>query len=269
MAGSFGIGIIGGGNMGEALIRGLLSAYKPTDIMVNDISRGRMKFLHEKYRIRPLSSVAELARGSSVIILAVKPQQTDNVLSDIAAFLTPRKLIISVAAGIKTERIEKAAGGKIPVIRSMPNMPALIAKGISAVCRGRFAKGADIKFAVKILSSVGKVIEVKEEMMDVVTAVSGSGPAYFFYLIQLLTEAAVENGLSEYAAKELASQTAFGAVSMILETQQDPATLRQKVTSKGGTTQAAFSVFEKEGLARVVKKAIEAAIKRSEELSCL
>ena len=262
------IGIIGGGNMGEALIKGLSGAYKPQDIIVSDVSRGRTGFLRKRYRIRSAASNAELAKDSSVIVLAVKPQQADSVLSDIAAFLTRQKLIISVAAGITTPRIEKAAGGKIPVVRSMPNMPALIGKGICAVCPGRFAKESDIRLAIKILSSVGKVVEVKEDMMDVVTAISGSGPAYFFYLIQTLTEAAVKNGLSEEVAKELVVQTAFGAASLILETKQDSAALRQKVASKSGTTEAAFSVFEKEGFGKILEKGIKAAIKRSKEISC-
>lgn len=268
------IGIIGGGNMGEALIKGLLGV-PGMSIAVSDVSRSRLRFLQRNYRIQPALSNIELARRAGVIILAVKPHAIGVVLSEIKPFLNEEKLIISIAAGITTRHIEKLLGGlggrrgrKIAVIRAMPNMPALAGKGISAICAGNFAKNGDRQIAAKILSSVGKAVEVKEAFMDAVTAISGSGPAYFFFLIEVLIGIGVKRGLNEETARELAVQTAFGSASVILESRQDPRILRQKVTSKGGTTEAAFKIFQRDGLGRILENGITAAIKRSKELRC-
>lgn len=260
------IGIIGAGNMGEALIKGILSA-GGADIIVSDASEQRRQFLKKNYKVAVLASNEELVRQSDIVILAVKPETIDAVLSEIRAALNEKKQVISIAAGITTGHIEKRLNKKTSVIRAMPNMPALIGKGISAICSGKFTKPADKQDAIKILSSVGKVVEVEESLMNVVTAISGSGPAYFFFLIEELINAAIGQGLSEETAQELAVQTAFGAASLILETKEDPRLLRQKVTSKGGTTEAAFAVFQRAGLDDILHKAVEAAVKRSKELS--
>lgn len=252
--------------MGEALIKGILSA-GGADIIVSDASEQRRQFLKKNYKISVAASNEELVKQSSVVILAVKPQTVDAVLSEITAALDEKKPVISIAAGITTGHIEKRLGKNVPVIRAMPNMPVLIGKGISALASGKFAKPADKQDAIRILSSVGNVVEVDERLMDAVTAISGSGPAYFFFLIEGLINAAVGQGLNKETAQKLAVQTAFGAASLVLETKEDPRLLRQKVTSKGGTTEAAFAVFQRAGLGDILHKAVEAAVKRSKELS--
>ena len=261
------IGIIGAGNMGGALIKGL--GFDPKNkIIASDVSKDRLEFLKKNYRIQIANSNIALAEISDIIILAVKPKQIDDVLSQIKPVVGSGKLIISVAAGITTKRIEQKIKKEVAVIRAMPNMPALIGKGVSAISGGRFAEQKHIKIALDILSSVGRAIQVDEDKMDIITAVSGSGPAYFFFLIEILIDIAVKHGLDKKTAEEFAVGTAFGAASLAYKTKETPALLRKKVTSKGGTTEAAFRVFENEGLAKIFKKAIKAAIKRSEELSC-
>ena len=261
------IGIIGAGNMGGALIKGL--GFDPKNkIIASDVSKDRLEFLKKNYRIQIANSNIALAEISDIIILAVKPKQIDDVLSQIKPVVGSVKLIISVAAGITTKRIEQKIKKEVAVIRAMPNMPALIGKGVSAISGGRFAEQKHIKIALDILSSVGRAIQVDEDKMDIITAVSGSGPAYFFFLIEILIDITVKHSLDKKTAEEFAVGTAFGAASLAYKTKETPALLRKKVTSKGGTTEAAFRVFENEGLAKIFKKAIKAAIKRSEELSC-
>lgn len=176
------IGIIGAGNMGGALIKGL--GFDPKNkIIASDVSKDRLEFLKKNYRIQIANSNIALAEISDIIILAVKPKQIDDVLSQIKPVVGSGKLIISVAAGITTKRIEQKIKKEVAVIRAMPNMPALIGKGVSAISGGRFAEQKHIKIALDILSSVGRAIQVDEDKMDIITAVSGSGPAYFFFLI--------------------------------------------------------------------------------------
>jgi len=261
------IGIIGAGNMAEALINGLKSS-GVKDVFISDINKSRLLLLKKKYNALCVSSNIELVKKTNVIILAVKPHNVGTVLGQVRDFLTTRHLIISIAAGIKIGYIEKMISGRPAVIRVMPNTPALISKGISAVCVGRFALSRHKKIAIEIFSCVGNVIEVKEAMMDLVTAVSGSGPAYFFFLTETLMNVAVKAGLNKELARQLAAQTALGAAALMVCTKQQPYLLRQKVTSKAGTTQAAFDVFEKYGLEKILKKGINAAIKRSRGLSC-
>ena len=260
------IGIIGAGNMAEALIKGL-RACGIKNVLISDVISARLALLRKKYSAKPVSSNMELARKCRIIILAVKPYDIDGVLRGIKACLTYRHLVISIAAGIRTGRIEKIIG-KIPVVRVMPNTPALIRKGISGACCGRFATRKDQDAAIKILSSVGKVVNVDEKFMDVVTAVSGSGPAYFFFLEEALIDSAKKYGMSEATARKLVVDTAFGASSLALETGEHPRGLRQKVTSRGGTTEAAFKVFDQAGLKNIIEKAVDAAIKRARALSC-
>ena len=207
--------------------------------------------------------------SSDIIILAVKPQNMSQVILSVRKFISRDKLVISIAAGIKTGFIEKRLLGRVAVIRVMPNMPALVQKGVSAFCAGKHVKYAQKKTARQILSNIGSVVEVKEDQMDAVTAVSGSGPAYFFFLTEKLIDAGIKNGLSETIAVKLAIETAAGAAAIMSDVKELPGTLRGKVTSKGGTTEAAFKVFKKEKLGNTLEKGVRAAIKRSKELSCL
>ncbi|MCK4249715.1 MAG: pyrroline-5-carboxylate reductase, partial [Candidatus Omnitrophica bacterium] len=180
--------------------------------------------------------------------------------------LTRKQLLISIVAGLNSGAIQKLCP-EVQVIRVMPNIPALIGQGMSAFCRGKRVATAYSGTAKKILGAVGKVVEVKEDLMDAITALSGSGPAYFFYLIEALTEAGEKIGIKKKMARELAVQTALGSAGLLAQTGLDPAQLRRKVTSKGGTTQAALNVFEKGELKQLVKKAVVAARNRSRELS--
>jgi len=266
------IGIIGAGNMGEAILKGLLSgagAYSPKDIIISDVSKERLRLLGKKYNVRTASYNEEAVESSDIVILAVKPQNMGPVILAIRKFISQDKFVISIAAGIKTGFIEKRLLGRAAVIRVMPNMPALVQKGISAFCAGKHVKYAHKKTAKQILSKIGKVVEVEEDQMDAVTAVSGSGPAYFFFLTEKLIEAGVKNGLSEANAANLAIETAVGAAQIMSQVKEAPGILRSKVTSKGGTTEAAFKIFKKEKLGKTLEKGVQAAIKRSKELSCL
>lgn len=265
------IGIIGAGNMGEAIIKGIVLApcfLNCSHIIVSDLSEDRLKYIKKNYRVKTTRYNEDVVSMADIIILAVKPQQIDDVLSEIGKFIDWHKLVISVAAGVKTGCIEKRLLAKAPVIRVMPNMPALVQKGISAFACGRFVKPSHKKTAVDILSNIGEAVEVKESLMDVVTAVSGSGPAYFFFVMEQLVKIGIKEGLKKEVAEKLAIWTALGAAELVYKTGHMPKDLRAMVTSKGGTTEAAFNIFKSEGLDKILEKGVNAAIKRSRELSC-
>ena len=260
------IGIIGGGNMGEALIKGLVAKklFAPTAIFVCENDAKRAQNLKEKYRI----SIKDLNTAivqASVVILAVKPQDMEIVLSEIAG--SDDKLFISIAAGLTTKFFEKRLGGKVRVVRAMPNMPAFIAEGISGICAGRFVTSADLRSAQSILGTLGQTVIVKESMMDAVTAVSGSGPAYVFLFVEQWMAAATALGFSKEEAKQLVYKTLLGSAHLLEKSEFEAATLRAKVTSKGGTTQAALDVFSKGKFDQLMKKALLAAKKRAKELA--
>lgn len=264
------LGIIGCGNMGEAVLKGVLSsgASRGWSILVAEIDPGRRKRVSGKYRAGLADSNAALAEKSDVVLLAVKPYEIDRVLAEISSVKRlSSKLIISVAAGITLKRIEKALGGASQVIRVMPNMPAIIGKGVTVICAGSRATASSVKKARAIFSCVGDVLEADESRMDVVTALSGSGPAYFFYLVECLMEAAVELGMPGEEACELAVKTALGSAEVLAHTKASPEEMRRRVTSKGGTTEAAFRVFEKKGFKGMVKEALRAARDRAREFS--
>ena len=238
------IGIIGAGNMGMAIASRI---------------KGKVLLSDKNKRISDNSSVAE---GSDIIILAVKPQDIRDVLKEIRPY-AGKKLIISIAAGVTTLSIEKALGPKARVIRVMPNMPAMVAKGISAISRGRFSGSNDLRTAFRIFSGLGEVIEVKEKMMDAVTSVSGSGPGYYFLFTHLLARAARANGFGKGLAMKLAKATFIGAAELARQSDLSMEELVKKVASKGGTTEAALKVFRQEKLEAIIKKAVKAAAHRS------
>jgi pyrroline-5-carboxylate reductase len=275
----FKTGFIGAGNMAEAIASSMLEK-KITEnniLSVNDISEDRKKYFHEKYGVSICLSNHEVIKKSDVIILAVKPQVMGEVLKD--AFektdFSSKKIIISIAAGITTEFIENCIysftdekGAKnFPVIRVMPNTPSLAGMGMSAVCKGKNAGTKDIETAETIMNSMGKSIIVEENMMNSVTAVSGSGPAYFFYFIETLVNAGIKLGFSKEDAFELVFQTAKGSIALMEKTCESPDILRQKVTSKGGTTEAALNKLMAENFEKIVEKALFAAHDRGVELS--
>jgi pyrroline-5-carboxylate reductase len=263
------IGIIGCGNMGEALLIGLSGVMeKSVSIMVSEMDAARRDYISTRYKIIVEIDNNLVVKYSDVIILAVKPKDFDKVLSsEVCCGISREKLIISIAAGITTKHIEEIVGNDIPVIRVMPNMAAAVGMAISSVSRGSLADDAHAETAKEIFSTVGKVVEVDEVLVDAVTAVSGSGPAYFFYLAEALVEGAQSLGLAKELAETLVFHTMLGSASLLEELNEDPGLLRKRVTSKGGTTEAAISVFESKKLKAIIKEALKRASIRSKELS--
>ncbi len=261
------VGFIGAGNMGEALIKGILSGrlLKKKDIIVGDKDSKRRLYLRRKYGIEAVRDNLEVARRGDILVLAVKPQDARGVLSVVRPAFTEKKLVISIMAGIHTKYIER--GGKVRVVRVMPNAPALVGSGLTAVSAGRFALKKDVKLAKSIFACVGEVIEIKESLLDIVTALSGSGPAYLFYLLEALASAGVNRGLKKETALKLARQTAFGSGRMLNESSLSLEQLIKKVASKGGTTEAALKVFEAQGLRKIIGQGVRAAEKRAKQLS--
>ncbi len=259
------VGIIGGGNMGEALIKGL---YKSHSVAVVESNVQRAAYLKKKYRVK-IGAIPEVVKTSSVIVLAVKPQDMVMVLDNIVRAISNRPygpLFISIAAGLTTKFFEKFLESA-RVIRCMPNMPALIGQGITGLCAGKNAKASDIKIAQEILKTVGQTVVVKESAIDAITAVSGSGPAYVFLLVECWMKAAQSLGLKEAEAKALVYQTLLGSAHLLEQSSFTAGELRTKVTSKGGTTQAAMDVFFKGKLDQLIKQALSAAQRRAKELS--
>jgi pyrroline-5-carboxylate reductase len=261
------IAFLGGGNMAEALIKGMLSAdvAKSRQMVVTDTSSARLDYL-KKYNINPTASNRDAVQQSDIVLLCVKPQVMDAVLAEIAAAADSSKLIISIAAGITISRMEKGLIANPRVIRVMPNTPALVLSGAAGLAKGSSATNEDMALALEIFSAVGRAVVVDEKLLDAVTGLSGSGPAFVFTVIEALSDAGVKVGIPRPLALELAAQTVFGSAKMVLETKEHPAKLRDMVTSPGGTTIAGMHELEKGKLRAVLMNAVEAATKRSREL---
>ena len=262
------IAFIGAGNMGEALIKGLLQAghARPDQVMATDIRMDRLETIRKAYQIEALTSNREAATKAQILLLAVKPQVMDEVLTGLRGAVTENHLVLSVAAGIRTSFIEASFSRPTRVVRIMPNTPALLLAGASAISPGRYATEEDLKTTREIFEAVGRVVQVEEKLMDAVTGLSGSGPAYIFVLIEALSDAGVHMGLSREVATLLAAQTVLGAARMVLETGEHPAKLKDLVTSPGGTTAAGLHVLDQAGFRGTLKAAVEAATRRSMEL---
>jgi pyrroline-5-carboxylate reductase len=261
------IAFLGGGNMAEALIKGMLSAdvAKSRQMVVTDTSPARLDYL-KKYNINMAKSNREAVQEAEVVLLCVKPQVMDAVLAEIAAAADSSKLVISIAAGITISRIEQALTAKPRVIRVMPNTPALVLSGAAGLAKGSSATNEDLTLALEIFSAVGRAVVVDEKLIDAVTGLSGSGPAFVFTVIEALSDAGVKVGIPRPLALELAAQTVFGSAKMVLDTKEHPAKLRDMVTSPGGTTIAGMHELEKGKLRAVLMNAVEAATNRSKEL---
>ncbi|MCC6758801.1 MAG: pyrroline-5-carboxylate reductase [Candidatus Omnitrophica bacterium] len=257
------LGIIGGGNMGTAIISRTFKKYK---ITVCERDPMRAALLKKKYRTGS-SDLAGVAGSSNVIILAVKPQDMESVLAELKGSLKPKTLVISIAAGLTTRFFEKHLGRKVRVIRAMPNMPAQIGAGMTAICKGKSATGSDLAAAVKIFSKIGEHIIVEERMMDAVTAVSGSGPAYLFLFAECFYKAALKTGLEPNVAKKLVECTMAGSMYLFAKSEESAESLRLKVTSKGGTTQAALDVFLDNNFEKMFVDAVRAAQLRAKQLA--
>ncbi len=265
------IGFIGAGNMAEAFIKGIIKSgiRKPDAVMAADIRPDRLEFLEKEYGIKTTADIGVLADESSTIFLSVKPQNMSEVTEQLSGKLRKDVLVISIAAGITTDFLA-ARLGEVPIIRTMPNTPAMVGEGVSAVYN-RNASAAALEQAVSLLGAVGETVVIKDEsLMNAVTAVSGSGPAYFFLLMEEMIAAAKALGIPEQAAQVLVCQTARGAgvlASKARENNESPAALRKKVTSPGGTTEAAIAVFDGKDFGSIVKAALMRARDRGRELS--
>jgi pyrroline-5-carboxylate reductase len=262
------VGFVGGGNMGEALIKGLIEAslLSPSQLHVFDVSSARMEHLGAAYNISLKNSIQELVRASTVIVLAVKPQVMSSVLAELAPHLSHQPLVISIAAGVSMLKLAEALPQGIAVIRVMPNTPALVLEGASALARGPHVTGEQMELALSLFRAVGTAIEVEEKWMDTVTGLSGSGPAYVLLLLEGLIDAGVLMGLPRQISRELVLQTVSGSVKMVRETGKHPAELKDLITSPGGTTIQGLKILEERGVRGALMRAVEAATLRSQEL---
>lgn len=263
------IGFIGGGNMAEAFIHGLLNGglCLASDICVSDLRRERIGHLRDAFGISAAEANAECLGSSDFIIIAVKPQNISEVLDEISGMDTAGKLILSIAAGITIAKIETALRGEAAVVRVMPNTPALVGEGISLWARGRYVEDEDIERVKLILEAVGKEIEVGEDLMNAATALSGSGPAYVYYFLEAMAAAGEQLGFPHDQALAIAVQTMRGAVRLAEDSGQAPEELRKRVTSPGGTTATAIKVLEERRVKKAIVDAIKAACERAGELS--
>jgi pyrroline-5-carboxylate reductase len=262
------IGIVGTGNMGEAILKGLLDNVLTTqDIICVDKSQESLDRIAKTYQVVCSPEISAI-KDCEVVLLAVKPQNMDEVLPLIGKLITDKTLIISIAVGITSSFIVKNLGvGKAAVVRAMPNTPALVGKGVTGLAKGEFATDAQLTIAKNLMEAVGQVVVVNENQIDVVAAASGSGPAYYFYVTELLIEAAVSHGLSRDVAQVLVENTFVGSSALFESSDDDVVELRRKVTSPKGTTQAAIEFLESKDLKSIWQNALGAAIKRAEEIS--
>jgi pyrroline-5-carboxylate reductase len=269
MSGDFGaVCFVGAGNMAEALIRALVKGGTPaSSLRVTDVRADRLEFFHRELRVEGAADNASAARGAAVVVLAVKPQAMDGVLQSLCGAVAPDALILSIAAGVPCARIEAALGGAARVVRAMPNTPALVAAGASAICAGANATATDLDRAEALLRPAGRVVRVAETDMDAVTALSGSGPAYVFLLIEQMLASAAEFGLDPEAARSLVIATVAGSARLLEETGLDPREARRRVTSEKGTTDAAIRTMESRGVPAALREAFAAARRRAAELS--
>lgn len=254
------MGIIGCGNMGSAIIK------QNQGLLIFDKEQKKIKAIKRKHSVRVALDNQELTRKSSVIIIAIKPQDIDELLNDIKPVIT-NQLVISIAAGISTKYIENKIGRKVRVIRVMPNIAAQVKNGISAICKGRFAQNRDLFIAEKIFQKLGKVVRLKEKYFDAFTAIAGSGPAYFFYFIEALVDAGKQLGFREKEIVDFVKEVAKGSIKLLEETGLSAKELRQKVTSRGGTTEAALNIFKQAKLNTIVRRAVLKATARAKQLS--
>lgn len=260
-------GFIGGGNMAEAIIKGLLAGGVPaTDLAVSEPSEQRRTLLSQRYGVQVTTDNAALCQMCDTVILAVKPQVCGAVLKELRDALSLNKLFITIMAGVTCSAIEGALGSGARVVRVMPNTPALVLEAATAIARGSFATEEDVSLARRIFDLVGVSCVVDEKLMDAVTGLSGSGPAYVLTFIEALSDAGVKQGLTRDVATTLAAQTVYGTAKLLLETHEHPAVLKSNVASPGGTTIAGMHSLEQDGFRAATMNAVECAAARSKEL---
>ena len=263
------IGLIGGGAMGGALAAGLVKSGQvpPTSVLVSDVAIERLRRLAEEYGVSTLQDNRRLSKETDIVLLAVKPDTILPVLKEIGSLLRPEQTVISIAAGVSLGFIEQHIPHPVPVVRVMPTTPCSVGAGASAYALGRNAGPRDAARVMAIFSAVGRVVEVKEELLDAVTGLSGSGPAYVYLFIEAMADGGVRMGLPRDVAVMLAAQTLLGAARMVLSGGMHPAELKDRVVTPGGTTAAGLLVLEERGVKAALIRAVEAATLRSRELT--
>jgi pyrroline-5-carboxylate reductase len=263
------IAIVGCGKIGESLLAGLLSSgwREPGELVATGRREERVAELRDRYGVDATLSNEEAVAGASVVVIAVKPQDFDALLGEIGPSLSPEQTVLSVAAAIPTAAIEQRIAPSVPVVRAMPNAPATVHEGIAGICPGAHAGDEHLAAAEEVLSHLGAVVRVPERYMDAVTAVSGSGPAYFALLAEAMIEAGILLGLSREISTQLVVQTMFGTAKLLRDEAMHPVELREAVTSPGGTTIRAIRELERAGVRAAFLNAIQAAMERSRELA--
>jgi pyrroline-5-carboxylate reductase len=263
------IAVLGAGRIGESLISGLLSSgwREPSEVSATARRAERVAELHDRYGVEATLSNHDAAAGAALVVIAVKPQDIEGLLGQIGTLLLPEQTVLTVAAAIPTARIEARLAEGVPVVRAMPNTPSTVHEGIAGLCAGAHARDEDLDLAEEALSHLGAVVRVPEEALDAITAVSGSGPAYFALLAEAMIEAGILLGLSREVSTQLVVQTMLGTAKQLRDEKMHPVELREMVTSPGGTTIAAIRELEMAGVRAAFLNAIQAAMVRARELA--
>ncbi len=261
------IGFIGGGKMATAIMKGIINSNwcEPKNIFVSDRNEDALKSLEKEYAVQTTVDNVEIIKNSKIILLAVKPFVLCDVLNEIKHFITEEHVILSIAAGISIKTMQEIVGN-VPVVRIMPNTPALVNEGMSAVCKGDFATEEHSKMALEIFKSVGKVVETEEKYIDIITAISGSGPAFYYYVINEIARAGEKLGLDYETCLKLSAQTAYGSAKMIMETDVSPEQLIINVTTPGGCTAVGNEVLKENKISDILFDTIKETAQKAYEL---
>ncbi len=260
------IGIMGTGNMGQAIIKGLKAADFKKNILIIDKDKRKSKKISKKLKVKEAADLESLIKMANIIIICIKPQDIDSLISKMSRFKLKNKLIISIAAGVSTAYLLKKLKARVAIIRVMPNINAFAQRSVNAICKGKHAEKKDLIAAHTIFGVLGENFIVSEKKMDIVTAISGSGPAYVALFIKALSLAAKKNGLSFSEAEKIIAQTLEGTLKMLKEHKIKPEDFIKKVKSKGGTTEAAFEILKRKGFESIILEAVCAAKERSLKL---
>lgn len=263
------VSFVGAGSMAEAVIAGIIheKVLNHNQVyVINKENKDRLANLHDNYGIIGSTDRKYVIKDADIIVIATKPFDVEQALKDIARYVEPNQLIISVVAGISTETIVKSVGKNIPVIRTMPNTSATIGLSATAMCKGKFATDEHLQQAIQLFEAIGTVSVVEEEKMHIVTGISGSGPAYIYYLVEAMEQVAREEGLDEQTAKQLITQTIIGAGNMLQHRTEPPNVLRENVTSPNGTTAAGIATLKRYEFKEAIIECVKSATRRSEEL---
>ncbi len=255
------IGFIGAGVMAKTIIKGISGIISKENIMASEISEELALKAANETEVKVITNNSELVKNSDVIILCVKPHAIEKLLKELTGVITKDKLVVSIAAGVSTKSIENNVEKETPVIRVMPNTPALVKEGMSVICRGKHATDADAAYVMELLSSIGRCIEVEEKHINAVTGISGSGPAFMYLIIEALADGGVKMGLKKDIAVKLAAQTALGAAKMVLDTGKHPAVLKDEVATPGGCTVAGLAVMENNNVRSASIKTVQETTK--------